>query len=152
MVWGVEIIIPLLPLVHNSHWEGYPWGNWFLMLPKSASVCWEGREEVRGTELRGCAGTVNPIAELWRGLRWFYLEATASIKLVIAPCGPRSRPVLKWLQNLLYLNMYSTHSCSGSSATSKPGQWLIKGSVNSKGKKNVAHAWLVDEASCPMLF
>lgn len=94
-----------------------------------ASVFWEGCRTAGGAQLRLCAGTVNPVAELWGGLWWFYLEATVSIKLVIAPHGLRSRPLLKWLHSLLYLNMYCTHSLSGSGATSKPGRWLIKGSL-----------------------
>lgn len=55
----------------------------------------KGCKAVRGAQLRRGAGTVKPTAELWRGLRWFYLEATVSIKLVIAPHGLRSRPVSK---------------------------------------------------------
>lgn len=95
MVWGIETIIPLLPLLHNSHWEGYPSVAELCCSPNQPQFAEKGPEKVRGAELKVCAGTVNLLAELWRGLRWFYLEATASIKLVIAPCGPRSRPVLK---------------------------------------------------------
>lgn len=128
---GVETIIPSShDLLHNFHGKGYPSGNSVLLSPPDRpQFAKKGCEAVRGAQLRLCAGTANPVAELLRGLRWFYLEATVSIKLVIAPHGLWSRPVLKWSQSLLYLNMYSTHSLSGSGATSKPGRWLIKGSL-----------------------
>lgn len=97
MVLGVKTITPSFHgLLHNSHEEGYPSGNSVLLPPLDWPWFVEkGCEAVRGAQLRLCAGTVNPIAERLRGLRWFHLEATVSIKLVIAPRGLRSRPVLK---------------------------------------------------------
>lgn len=64
-------------------------------IPDWPWIAEKGCKAVRRAHLRCGAGTVNPTAELWGGLRWFYLEATVSIKLVIAPHGVRSRPVLK---------------------------------------------------------
>lgn len=96
MVSGVETIIPSsYDVLHNSHGRDIHQEIWSccpLDWPRFAE---KGYKAVRGAQLRLCARTVNPIAKLLRGLRWFYLEASVSIKLVIAPRGLRSRPVLK---------------------------------------------------------